>query len=422
MGRSQTLGTPALDLETRKAGSKALRLLGITLSGALWLAFIAMALHTSRYPAFLSRYSKEYAVLLGLAAMVAGFVTLLQIPRIYSALYRNRFTLFWLLVVSPILTLSAIEAAMRSFNLLGSEFYSEIRRYMSVLTPDEHLYFRNPVRHRARYQGVEIETNDLGLRDRSIDEPSGTGERILVLGDSVAFGWGVKVEDAFPRQLEKNLTLKGHRARTINSAVPGYNSHQELAFLNLYETRIHPDRVVLLYVDNDIDAIDPARVHMGVRPDFWKDPKGVFDYFLSMSRLYFMARHIVPVLLGQANPSVPDKRSSPGWKDSMNCLVGIAQQCRQRAIPLVVLHFRMLPDPISNALDQDLGAMAARERFAYCDTLSWFQGRNIRKLTNSFIDTHPNAEGHRILAEGASRFILEQAIAPGHAPLSASTQ
>jgi hypothetical protein len=93
----------------------------------------------------------------------------------------------------------------------------------------------------------------------------------------------------------------------------------------------------------------------------------------------------------------------------------MAHECRARGIPLAVFHFRMLDDPISHGLNDAIGDRAEASGVYFCDTLPWFAGRNIRRLTNSFIDTHPNAEGHRILAEGMARFLITRSLVPASA-------
>src|SRR5262249_54835066 len=150
----------------------------------------------------------------------------------------------------------------------GSDFYGEIRRYMTILVLDDLLYFKNPAGYRGAFEGVEISTNEIGLRDRPLKPRVPGVHRLLVLGDSVAFGWGGEVDDIFSRRLEHDIPQSGGvPVETINSGVPGYNTTQELAFLKLYADRVQPDVALLLYVDNDIDAVDPARVHMGIFPD-----------------------------------------------------------------------------------------------------------------------------------------------------------
>jgi lysophospholipase L1-like esterase len=408
MALSRVMPLPAA---TRPASGHPWRVAGAVLGVFLWMVFISLALRPSRFPVVFHRYSKEYAGLLLVVLAGAIIVTVAQLPRVFPLLYAQRHALLWLVVFCPLLIFGSVETAMRLFNLLGSDFYSEIRRYMSVLVLDDRLSFKNPALYRDTYKHVKIVTNELGLRERPL-KPHAAGEtRILVLGDSVAFGWGVNVEDAVPRQLERVLQASQNgTVETINSGVPGYNTNQELTFLEMYGPRLQPDVALLLYVDNDIDAIDPARVHLGVLPNPWKNPRGAGDYFLSRSRFYFLLSHILPVVAGSVAASPADRRRTPGWHQSMQSLHEMARICRDRGIPLAVFHFRMIDDPISRALNDDLEARARADGFSFSDTLPWFTGQNIRRLTNSFLDTHPNAEGHRILADGMAHVLLERGI------------
>ena len=54
--------------------------------------------------------------------------------------------------------------------------------------------------------GVPVSTNSMGQRDRDFDvaKPENT-VRILMLGDSLTFGWGVKIEDTPSKMLEARL-------------------------------------------------------------------------------------------------------------------------------------------------------------------------------------------------------------------------
>lgn len=55
-------------------------------------------------------------------------------------------------------------------------------------------------------QGVLVTTNTWGLRDREYSWLKSPGvDRIAVIGDSVAFGWGLKIEDTFSELLEVQL-------------------------------------------------------------------------------------------------------------------------------------------------------------------------------------------------------------------------
>jgi lysophospholipase L1-like esterase len=52
-------------------------------------------------------------------------------------------------------------------------------------------------------------------------------------------------------------------------------------------------------------------------------------------------------------------------------------------------------------------AAATSAGFEFADALPWFAGRNIRRLTNSFLDSHPNPAGHRVLAAGAAEWLAD---------------
>src|SRR5262245_60753707 len=58
----------------------------------------------------------------------------------------------------------------------------------------------------TNYVGVPVSVNRLGLRDREVSVPKPAGTfRILGVGDSVTFGYGVRVEDTYLRILEDRL-------------------------------------------------------------------------------------------------------------------------------------------------------------------------------------------------------------------------
>ncbi len=54
---------------------------------------------------------------------------------------------------------------------------------------------------------------------RAVTEPDVT--RILVLGDSIAAGYGLAAERSFPARLESKLEAEGHRVKVINAGVSG---------------------------------------------------------------------------------------------------------------------------------------------------------------------------------------------------------
>lgn len=85
--------------------------------------------------------------------------------------------------------------------------------------------------------------NTLGVRDddASLDQP-----RVVVLGDSLAMGWGVEQDESFPSVFERLTGL-----RTLNAGVSSYGTVRELRMLQRVDRR-KLTHVVIQYSGNDL--------------------------------------------------------------------------------------------------------------------------------------------------------------------------
>lgn len=90
----------------------------------------------------------------------------------------------------------------------------------------------------------------------------------------------------------------------------------------------------------------------------------------------------------------------------MQAMVTIAANCRGRGIPFVAILAQWHREPLNEALREDLSLVAASETFLFVDARPWFDGRDVRKLTNSVVDGHLNAKGFDIMAEETVRFLV----------------
>jgi hypothetical protein len=123
-------------------------------------------------------------------------------------------------------------------------------------------------------RSVRIRTNSRGLRDRERAYQAPVGkERILCLGDSFAFGWGVEAQERFTDVLEDRLLSD---TEVINAAVEGYGTDQQYLFLRDEGFRYQP-RVVLLALFPGNDFEDNSRSAAGgfPRPRFEVGPDGL---------------------------------------------------------------------------------------------------------------------------------------------------
>lgn len=114
-----------------------------------------------------------------------------------------------------------------------------------------------------------IVVNSLGLRDREVAVAHPRGKRrILIVGDSIAFGSGLDVGERFSEVLGREL---GDSVDVINAGVPGWGNDQEMLFYEQRLRRLKPDTVVLCFTGgNDIvnNALGGALLEGGTKPRF----------------------------------------------------------------------------------------------------------------------------------------------------------
>ncbi len=98
-------------------------------------------------------------------------------------------------------------------------------------------------------------SNGQGLReDHEIPREKKPGElRLLFLGDSNTFGWGLLHHESFVYQAESILrsTFPGARLECINAGVPGYTLFQGFRFLETRGFHFQPDLIVLDFGMNE---------------------------------------------------------------------------------------------------------------------------------------------------------------------------
>lgn len=149
---------------------------------------------------------------------------------------------------------------------------------LHVLRPDRTwLYGMRPgAAGRFHESGdVHYRVNADGFRDREYAQAKPDGVfRIIILGDSVAFGWGVDQADTFTERLEAKLSqqLPEPKIEVLNLGISGYNPYTQARLLEDVGVRYQPDLVIVQFCINDLN--DPTlhfgvqtRQHLGAIPD-----------------------------------------------------------------------------------------------------------------------------------------------------------
>jgi hypothetical protein len=310
-------------------------------------ALVYGLLHKSSDPQILGRYSTTYAILLTgitFCVMLLGFIIRHPSPPLVQ--WTGNIYTF---LISALLIVGLTELGLRIFQPWGIEFFHTLPYHMQGMTDHPQLGYVHP-KSVSYYLGSKlVKLNSRGLRDEEIDYTKEPNEkRILILGDSVTFGWGVSQGETFSDHMEPLLRAEtGTKWQVINAGVNGYNTQQEATYLRIEGIKYQPDIVIVVYVGNDVDKMLDPNITTWRRYPTWPDsfPQAL-ERIRSLSYLYQLTKLFARMQKSGANYEQGDSDSSlgrvlsitshPRWPVSLTALKDIARQCESAKIPFLV--------------------------------------------------------------------------------------
>ncbi|MFH1778049.1 MAG: SGNH/GDSL hydrolase family protein [Candidatus Omnitrophota bacterium] len=277
------------------------------------------------------------------------------------------------------------------------------------------------------WQGVNIKTNSLGLRDYEISPIKEQKVfRMLSLGESTTFGAKVEFENIYSEVLENKLNKDNsdYIFEVINAGVSAYTSFQSLIYLKEQGLKLNPDMILIYHQANDNL---PATIRKN---------KNAFDFSLSDRQLYNLRNNFSGILY-QLNKSFVYgamknyllkirmcflKNSATTLRKSLPDLtiVDIKRKCRvplddrkeifkefleiseKNKITLVLIH------PIyKKSLGQKcfLTEFAEQNNVPLIETFEAFKQSGYSPEELFYDSMHPTATGHKIIADCIFKYI-----------------
>lgn len=318
-----------------------------------------------------------------------------------------------LLAFALLLSCIAMEVALRVIFAHSLDFSMEMWKYAvklkrPVANPD--LSFAHVPNRSAFLMGVPVSISSEGLRDRefSLEKPPGV-YRVMMLGDSTTFGWGVRQEDTAAKFLERKLNgalpSGFDHVEVMNTGVGNYDTVQEVTYYETIGWKYHPDLVVLVFFINDpepvpvekkgflidrsyliafaTNRIDGVMRHAGVRPD-WK------TYYASLYN---------------------DER--PGFQACKNALISLANSTRSHDAKLLVailpeLHQINGDSYPFRAAHQKIKDVMSAENVPVLELIDGLKDRGPEEtLWVTSLDDHPNAKANNLISDQLEQWILE---------------
>jgi len=269
---------------------------------------------------------------------------------------------------------------------------------------------------------VNYKTNSKGLRDKEYDYDKPRGKfRIVCLGDSVTFGWGVSAEERFTEILEN----KFRNVEVINMGVPAYGVDQMLLFLKREGVKYNPDLVIVYLIHEDLRRVFYSTFGGAPKPLFGlcgdnklallnvplRRGTAVSNSMINRIKYNFMKKSYIFYYLCIVKDKI-DMMAS-GIKISVN------KDDRPRLIEAIFKDMKMTSLSV-NAKLQIVGSMPEEIRKFFIkndiyfmdDPLSMYKGGADKIFYPK--DRHPNAYGQRLIAEGMYDFCVKNSLMPGY--------
>jgi lysophospholipase L1-like esterase len=252
---------------------------------------------------------------------------------------------------------------------------------------------------------TEVTTNSLGMRSPEVGPKASGTTRILSMGDSYAFGYGVAGDETYAWQLEQ---LLGPGFEVLNAGVSGYSTIQATDLLRRLTPEVEPDLVLLgFFTGNDFhENLERAGRY---RRSY---DAGIAGWLVANSRLVAL---VVPLL---KNLEVK-LRMQQGIDLSVQAVEELKEVCARAGAPLVILLITPPPGQLDLykersrlrlALDRAIGfdpaggraQLAARTRamgIPVLDMSEVFESVESQDDLGLPVSGHWTPRGHRIAAQ-----------------------
>lgn len=271
-----------------------------------------------------------------------------------------------------------------------------------------------------------IEINQDGLRDKNIRNSASHSNaiKILIIGDSFAFGVGNEYEDVRPVIFENRLRELQINVDVIKAGVPGYGVMDEFLWLKRIFAKYEPDIVLLAFVTHDIWNISELKNKSYI-------PKRMFMEMLRESHLYHWFRRMLSKheawMLSKHRYSEAAKYHQTPFTEEVTrdfeylklLLEEMNEYCQKNSAKLIVL-----------SIPQDVQVIAALNRHEGYDPgmidqyflkvademdFLWIEGLPVlaeyKRRTNKRLyfplDQHLNPDGNRVLGNFLAEKVTE---------------
>lgn len=307
------------------------------------------------------------------------------------------------ILIALIIFLIFGEIIVRIYLHYHTVYDMEMTRYGLYIKQDSdnpNIAFKHKPNSSMELMNVMVNTNSDGLRDKEYPVQKDDEYRIIVLGDSLTLGWGVKEEDTFEHILEEKLNSR-YPTEIINFGIGNYNTVQEVNLFIEKGVKYKPDKVVLFYFINDAE-VTPKKSKL------WFLGYSEFVSFF-WSRINIFTDKYLPSNSFKDYYSALYTEGQPGWENAKDAILQLKELSQKEGFKLQVVLLPELHDTknqIFGHIYDKISNFLAKNNIDYINLGKLFEDQdNEIGLWVSYDDAHPNNVADKKIADALTEYI-----------------
>ena len=347
---------------------------------------------------------------------------------------KQTFQNFMLVIISTGLTLFAVELGFRVYAYIqDQQTLANLEQKVSALNNGEKVKFGQMIKFSKNpkiiyellpnlsvtFKNQAVNTNASGFRGEMYPtEKSETTRRVIGIGDSQMFGWGVKDEESYLSVLSDSLN---HNSRcsweVINTGVPGYNTVMEVETLRERGLPYQPDYVVVGYIGNDFAL-----------PNFIREEQNYFSFRKIFTIDYFM-NNIKPINLkktpldqerktfeSQPSKVPPEYKDMVGKKAVINALEDLKEMSDAHDFSVILFmdNWERKHNKEEKLIIRTCNHLGFKVLFGYDLWTDYTEKHNIADPKNarflSKTDPHASVSSHKATGQALFHMIMEETL------------
>jgi hypothetical protein len=313
-------------------------------------------------------------------------------------------TTFFTILLSTVFTLAFCEIVLRVKHHFIPHYDIEMGKYAKVLkikVPNDKINHIHKKNGSAILQKTLITTNSYGQRNEEINNDilSNYERRFLIIGSSIALGWGVEQSKTFSSRL--NDLSKDNRKNWIfiNGGIGNYNTER---YINNYFENwadLNVTDIIINFFVNDTEILTSKKTNFLLKNSHlavvvWKlinsynsnlSKENLVDYYKKQYEQDFI-----------------------GFNIAKQNLIKINNYCKIKGISCYLVN---MPDihqvkPYElKFINDKMNNFSKSINLKYMDLLDTLQSTNEINFMNKYNDPHPNEKAHNLIAKDIFKYL-----------------